>query len=155
MPALEGEAVACEHGYHLLRSKDIIEWFGPALFEVEVERGAQIVWDANKGVTVGRCRLVRRVESWNERNLRLLACKFARKVLPIFEKARPNDRRPRECIEVAERFANGKATAEELAAAWAAAGAAARAAAEAAWNAAGDAKRKSQIKMIERMIAKG
>ena len=49
-------------------------------------------------------------------------------------------------LEVAERYANGEATREELAAAWAAARAAARAAAwaaagDAAWAAAGDAAR--------------
>jgi len=62
-------------------------------------------------------------------------------VLPIYEKAYPDDNRPRKAIEIARRFANGEATKNELAAAraaaWAAAGAAAWAAARAAaWDAA-------------------
>ena len=67
---------------------------------------------------------------------RLMACDFAEAVLPIFEKKYPDDERPRNSIKVARRYANGKATDKELAAA----GAAAWDAAWAAW-AAGDAAR--------------
>ena len=86
----------------------------------------------------------------DDRNLRLLACKWAERVLPIFEKAYPDDDRPRNAIAVSRRFANGDASKEELAAAkndaWAAAGAAAEAAAwaaaeAAAWAVTGDAAR--------------
>jgi hypothetical protein len=81
---------------------------------------------------------------------RLMAADFAEAVLPIFERERPNDRRPRVAIETARRFARAEVECEELAAArtaaWAAAGAAARAAAWAAARAAaraaaGDAAR--------------
>ena len=94
-----------------------------------------------------------------DRIARLMACDFAKSVLPIFEEKYPNDMRPRNAIKIARKFANGNATQEELetaraagaaawddraaaraaalAAAWAAALAAARAAAEAiAWAAA-------------------
>ncbi|GAH17203.1 unnamed protein product, partial [marine sediment metagenome] len=64
--------------------------------------------------------------------LRAMAADFAESVLPIFEKQYPADKRPREAIEVARRYARGEATA----AAWAATGAAARAAARAATGAA-------------------
>jgi len=61
---------------------------------------------------------------------RELACDYAEHVLPIFERDYPDDKRPREGIEVARRYARGEATDEELAAAedatwdaaWAAAG---------------------------------
>jgi hypothetical protein len=66
----------------------------------------------------------------------MLACDFAEAVLPIFERDRPDDDRPRNAIETARRYARGEATREELAAAGATAGAAARAA---AWDAAGAA----------------
>jgi len=69
---------------------------------------------------------------------RLFACDCAAHVLKFFGKAFPGDKRPREAIEVARRYARGKATEEELAAAWDAAWAAAWAAARAA---AGDAAR--------------
>ena len=80
--------------------------------------------------------------------VRLFACDCAERALPIFEKTSPNDTRPRDCIAVARRFANGEATDQERAAAGAAAGAAARdaagaaardAARDAAWAAAGAA----------------
>ena len=59
-------------------------------------------------------RLIRRCEGWNERTARLFACDCAERVLPIFEKAYPADKRPRQCIETARKFANGKATLPEL-----------------------------------------
>ena len=68
----------------------------------------------------------------DDRNLRLLACKWAERVLPIFEQAYPDDDRPRNAIAVSRRFANGDASKEELSAARAAAMAATRAAARAA-----------------------
>ena len=40
---------------------------------------------------------------------RLLICLYAERVLPFFER-HSHDRRPRECIETARRFAMGKAT---------------------------------------------
>jgi hypothetical protein len=85
-------------------------------------------------------------EADRDRIARLFACDAAESVLHIFERQRPDDRRPREAIRIARRFANGQATRQELdaagAAAWAAAGDAAWAAAgDAAWAAAGDAAR--------------
>jgi hypothetical protein len=79
--------------------------------------------------------------------VRLFTCDVARGVLHIFEKQSPNDKRPRHAIEIARRYALGKATKEELDAAWAAArdaaealgGDAARAAEAAAWAAVWDA----------------
>ena len=61
--------------------------------------------------------------------IRLMACDFAESVLGLFEEGHPDDKRPREAIETARKFAKGKATKDELRAAWAAAGAAA----DAAW----------------------
>jgi Imm-5 like putative immunity protein len=66
----------------------------------------------------------------------VFACDCAERVLPIFERERPGDARPRHAIAVARRFAAGQATNKERAAALAAAGAAARAAAGAAAEAA-------------------
>ena len=70
-----------------------------------------------------------------ERDFRLFACGCAESVLPIYEKHYPGDDRVKNCIEVAKRYAVGKATEEERDAARAA-GAAAR---DAAWDAAGAA----------------
>ena len=95
-----------------------------------------------------------------EKLLRLFACDCAEHVLPIFEKKYPKDARPRECIAVARRYANGEASNEERAAAGAAARAAAgdaawaaRAAAWAAAGAAGDAETKWQVDRLREMLA--
>ena len=66
-----------------------------------------------------------------DRELRLFAVWSARRVQSLI-----TDPRSIAAIDVAERYANGEATDEELAASWAAAGAAAW---DAAWAAAGDA----------------
>ncbi len=92
---------------------------------------------------------------------RLFACDCAWRVLPLYESNYPDDKRVRNCIEVARRFAIGEATKEELSAAGAAAGAAAWAAAwavartaawtawdaawTAAWDAAGDAAGAAEV----------
>lgn len=85
---------------------------------------------------------------YDERTLRHIACDCAEEVLHIYEQAHPTDRRPRDCIAVARRYADGEATDDELIAArevvWDAVDyspyAAARGAARAAVNAAaGDA----------------
>ena len=83
-----------------------------------------------------------------ERELRLLACDYAERVLSIFESKYPSDHRPRRAIATARRYAIGDASKEELAsakdAAWAAAWDAWTAAKDvaeaAAWAAAEDAR---------------
>ena len=67
--------------------------------------------------------------------IRLFARYCARYSLDVFERVYPDDKRPREAIETAERFARGEATNEERATAWAAVDAAL----EAAWVAANTA----------------
>jgi hypothetical protein len=96
--------------------------------------------------------LLLRREIIPEKDLILLVCKYAKRVLHIYEKKYPGDMRPRNAIKTRELFARGKATEKEMAAARAAARdaamaaamdaarAAARAAAmDAAWDAAMDA----------------
>jgi len=80
----------------------------------------------------------------DDRTLRLFAVWCARNT-PLMDSrttlALLTDQRSVDALKVAKRFANGKATAQELAAAWAAARAAASAAARAAASAACDAAR--------------
>lgn len=72
----------------------------------------------------------------DDRTLRIFACWCVRQIWHLLY-----DARSRNAVEVSERYANGKATAEELAAAMNAAMASARAAAcDAAWAAARDAQ---------------
>ena len=84
------------------------------------------------------------------REIRLFGCDCAERVLHIFESEHPNDHRPRQAIEAAQRYARNEIGREELTlardaawdAAWAADRDAARAAdRDAAWDAAWDAAR--------------
>jgi hypothetical protein len=162
MPTIKGDLVPCENGYHLCRKGDLVRWLGETLYEAEYE-GDIIEFD-NK-VVVRRARLLRTLEEWNERTAGLFACDCAERVLPLFEAEYPGDKRPREALDVARRYAVGNATHEELSAArdaaWAAARAAARAAAgaaaedaawDAAWDAAEDAERTWQTKRLFEML---
>lgn len=104
-------------------------------------------------------------EAERDRIARLLVCDYAEHVLAIYEALYPDDPRPRQCIEVSRRYANGEATIEELmvagVAAKAASGAAwaaskvAGAAAEAAWaatEAAGAAERQWQLERFLELV---
>jgi hypothetical protein len=131
------DLLPCKRGYHVLKPEQLIDWLGPAIFEVEV-RGAQI-WENGKGV-VEQARLVRRLK-WNKQIERLFACDRAESVVHLAK-----DERSVNAIRVSRRFAFGLASEEELAAANAAAWAAwdvARGAAWAAW-AAWDASRSAR-----------
>src|SRR5690606_13529520 len=99
-----------------------------------IELDGEII-EADDKLCARRGRLVRRLDAWDERSARLLAADCAERVLPIFERERPNDARPRKAIEAARAYARG----EIRAAAWDAARDAAWAAAGDAWDAARDA----------------
>ena len=134
MPPIEGDLVPCENGYHLCREGYLADWLGPHIFEAEY-RGERL--DTDDKIVVREARLVRELGTWNEQTARLFACDCAERVLPLFEKERPGDERPRKAIDTARAYVAGAATVEQLAAARAAAWAAARAAARAAaWAAA-------------------
>jgi len=85
----------------------------------------------------------------SDRFNRLLACRFAEEVLPIYEKEYPKDKRPRRAIEVTRLYANGRATDKELAAAWAAAWAAAR---DDAWAAEIHWQKQHLVKLMEELF---
>ena len=115
--------VLCQRGYHLTTAAHWAQWANVELWVAE-GRGVSVQGD-NK-VVFESARLVRRVTAWDERGARLFAADVAERVLPIFERERPGDDRPRLAIAAARDYANGTISA----AAWAAA-----AAAEAAWAA--------------------
>ena len=137
MPEIVGQLEPCRNGYHLCNTEQLLDsWLGPAVFEAEY-RGERI--DAGDKCVVRQSRLRRRL-NWDVRTARLFVCDCAERVLPLFEKCHPEDKRPRWAIETARRYARGEASAEEMAAAraaWAASDAAraAWAACDAAWAA--------------------
>ena len=84
---------------------------------------------------------------------RIFACDCAEHVLHIYEKAYPNDNRPRKAITAARLYTEGKATTEERAAAGDAAWAAASAAAwDTARAAAGDAEKGWQTQHFRELL---
>ena len=126
-PKMLGELELCAKGYHLTDAEHLIDWIsGNQLFEAEIE--GEILQGDNK-VACRKMRLVRRVDSWNDKTLRLFAVWCAREALKLIDN--PDPRSVNGC-DVAEKYANGEATEEELdaarAATWDAAWAAAWAA---------------------------
>ena len=128
----------CSSGWHGCEDGDILEYLNANIYEIET-RG-EVLKDSNK-FTAQQIRLVRKCAGWNEMTARLFACGCAAHVLKIFEKHRPSDKRPRETIKTARRFARGKATQEELAAAW-----------DAAWAAARAAEKKWQVRRLLKLL---
>jgi hypothetical protein len=133
MPEIKGELFPCRNGYHLCRPNDLLNWLNEEIYEAEFD--GEVIEEDDK-VVVRKCRLLKKLDNWNEKTARLFAADCAEKVLPIFEKIYPTDNRPRVAIQASRDFANGKITAAARvaagAAAWVAAGAAAGVAADAA-----------------------
>jgi hypothetical protein len=128
---------------HVCTDDQLLEWLGPAIFEVEVE--GDVVTGPDK-CGVRKARLVRKAEAWNERTARIFAVECAESVLHLIPEG--VERTTAEvALYVARCYADGEATDEELDAAWAAAwdardaAWAAWAARAAAWAAALDAAR--------------
>ena len=133
LPKVE-ELEICASGWHGCEGGDIIEYLNANIYEIET-RG-KVKKDDDK-FTAQEIRFVRKCEGWNDSIARLFACDCATHVLPIFEKRYPDDKRPRECIEIAHRFALGEADCEELAA---------------ARDAARDAERKWQVRRLLKLL---
>ena len=67
-----------------------------------------------------------------DKEIRLLACDYAKRVLPIFEKQHPEDKQPRQAIEASRQYARGEISIEQL-------GDAQDASWNASWNASSEA----------------
>src|SRR5208282_6231935 len=106
MPAIK-DIQPCTRGYHFVNIEQLPHWLGPTLYEIEV-RG-QIIHEAYKSVAE-QARLIRKVETWNDKTLRLYAADCAERVLGLYEKQYPRDDRPRKAIQAARDFANGLIT---------------------------------------------
>lgn len=132
----EPNPVLCNRGWHLVPASHLVDFlgYGPVIWTAEPHPGAVVVEGAGK-VECSKARLLERT-LWDESRARLFAADCAERVLPVFERDRPGDDRPRKAIEVARLFALGLATREERAAVGAAVWAAERDAVGAAERAA-------------------
>ena len=129
------KAGACSEGYRkLVRYLGGVQYYGeeapiPLAMVLESNGLSDALWCLRA--------VPPEAEAQRDRLARLLACDYAEHVLSIFEAAYPEDKCPRQAIEVSRRFVRGEATTDEMAAAWAAAWAATEATAGAGtWTAA-------------------
>jgi hypothetical protein len=144
-----GTLEACENGIHAALPHQAMSWFHAECYVIEL--GGKVI-DSGDKLVARKGRLIRRVDEWNDTTARLFTADCAERMLPIYEKAYPGDKRPRDAIRAARAYAKhptprnqqrmNAARAAARAAAWAAAWDAAGAAAwAAAWDAAGGAAR--------------
>ena len=101
----------CQRGYHFVMLSQLPQWLGPTLYELEV-RG-EVINLSDKSVAQ-QARLIRKVDTWNDKTLRLFAADCAEHVLGLYESKYPNDTRPRNAIQAARDFANGRISLDEL-----------------------------------------
>ena len=107
MPDYEVQPILCERGYHWCYARHAVEHLHAECYLVEA-RGATVYGD-DKNVSQG-ARLLRRVDTWNERTARLFAADCAEDVVHLCG----DDPAPRAAIETARRYANGAASAAAL-----------------------------------------
>ena len=135
LPAIEDELETCKIGYHACKPDQLLEWCNAKLYEVEYkDEPVEDSEDSDK-VNGNQIRFVKQIKTWNEKSARLFAVWCAREALKLIDEPDP---RSVDACDVAERYANGKATDDELSAARAAA---MYAAWGVAWAAARDAAR--------------
>ena len=132
--ALTADDLCSGRVLHATDAAHLLDWLNAEMYELEIDESRDVIVADKIGFRRGR--LVRRIETWNERTARLFACDCAEDALQYAEE----DSRPTlECaIYVARCYADGEATEKELAAvraaAWDAAWAAAREAAGAKYT---------------------
>ena len=118
MPKINGKLIYHENGYHLLKEAGLISGLGETIYAVEY-RG-EAIEEGEDVIVVRECRLLKKYENWNERTARLFACWCVRE-MPLADDRKVwnllTDERSRRAVEVAEKYANGEATAKELEAA--------------------------------------
>ena len=98
----------CESGYHACTADHLRDWCNAQLFEVEYKQEPEHHDTKVNGYCI---RFVRKIDTWNDRTARLFAVWCARETLKLIDEPDP---RSVEACDVVERYANGKATKDEL-----------------------------------------
>jgi len=106
-------------GFHLCAARNLCEWIGATLWIAEA--GKERIEEPHQ-IVVRRARLIRRVDTWNEKTARLFAADCAEHALKRERKAgREPDERSWDAVRVVRAHARGRASADDLAGAYAAA----------------------------------
>jgi hypothetical protein len=111
MPKVE-KLEMCKSGYHAAPEDHLVNWCsGPHMYGFE-GRG-EMLQGGNK-VAFGEARLIKEIPEWNRKTAVLFACDCAEHVLHLFEERHPKDKRPREAIQAAREYVDGKISIEEF-----------------------------------------
>jgi hypothetical protein len=129
-PDIEGTIEPCQRGYHVTDARHLLDWADAQLYECEVKE--PVAHEDGDKWACRSIRLMRQIEAWNPKTLRLFACWCVRQVWHLL-----TDERSRNAVEVAERYASGEAMSAEL-----------DAARDAAWAAARDAQIKHLLEEL-------
>lgn len=103
------ELKICAKGYHYTDAAHLIDWLDAQIFEVEV-MGDKL--DSDNKSCCQSIRFVCKIETWDDKSARLFACWCVWQIWDLLE-----DERSKNVVIVSEKYANGEATQEELAAA--------------------------------------
>jgi hypothetical protein len=100
--------------------KDLVSWTLLNENQIHAAIGDRSEFDAADVLRLDissqeKLRIVLRTRLLDNRTLRLFACNCVEHVLPIFERNYPDDNRPRSILKVVQRFADGRATEDDLA----------------------------------------
>jgi hypothetical protein len=106
MPIITGTLMPRQNGYHLFRDEQILYQLGigPYIYEAEY-RGESV--ETEYAIVVRETRLLRQL-NWDERAAHLFACDCAEHALSAIEEAHPNEKRPRQAIEIGRSYATGQ-----------------------------------------------
>ena len=141
------EVRVCYTGYHLLKPMALLVWMDRDV-KIFVAEGRGTADNGDEGkIAFQQARLIR-VTAWTRICYPLFAADCAERSLESFERTFPDDKRPRQAIEVARKFAAGECSLEEVRAAWSAAE-------SAAWSAAWSAARAAQTARLLQYIHHG
>ncbi len=97
----KGDLSACENGIHAASAEQAPHWIRERAFLIEL--GGEIT-DADGKLLARRGRLLRELDFSRSKAVEF-ACDCAERVLPLFERERPDDHRPRKAIEAARAWA--------------------------------------------------
>jgi hypothetical protein len=98
--SVEGDLIACEHGFHLCRARDLLEWLHVEIWHAEA-RGKRLD-GGNKSVV--RSARITTPTAWDDTTARLFAADCADRALAV---AKVTDARCHAAVNAARLFAAG------------------------------------------------